>query len=221
MLRALAACSLAPKRPAGRGRPRRSEPRGQPDDRPLVGHVPLEAAVLVVLVQHAVAGAHEGGTAEQLEAVADAGGPAPGEVRADAEAADVALGEGLPAIGELEPPAEADDRIGPGLGSGKYADVRATANAYCQGLGLGPVRKWKANACGEDESSYVRFNPGANAWEFRSSGSANNEFGLLPLSAPDLSSLRRPIRAEASQDQWVTAACSADLVALDTVHHNM
>ena len=42
-------------------------------------------------------------------------------------------------------------------GSGKYADVRATANAYCQGLGLGPVRTWEANACGEDESSYVRF----------------------------------------------------------------
>ena len=63
-------------------------------------------------------------------------------------------------------------------GSGKYADVRATANAYCQGLGLGPVRTWQANGCGEDESSYVRFNPGANAWEFRSSGSANNEAGF-------------------------------------------
>jgi secreted trypsin-like serine protease len=63
-------------------------------------------------------------------------------------------------------------------GSGKYADVRATANAYCQGLGLGPVRTWEANACGEDESSYVRFSPGANRWEFRSSGSANNEPGF-------------------------------------------
>jgi trypsin len=63
-------------------------------------------------------------------------------------------------------------------GSGKYADVRATANAYCEGLGLGAVRTWQANACGEDESSYVRFNPGANAWEFRSSGSANNESGF-------------------------------------------
>ncbi len=63
-------------------------------------------------------------------------------------------------------------------GSGKYADVRATANAYCQGLGLGAVRTWEANACGEDESSYVRFNPADNRWEFRSSGSANNESGF-------------------------------------------
>ena len=63
-------------------------------------------------------------------------------------------------------------------GSSKYADVRATANAYCQGLGLGPVSTWEANACGEDESSYVRFNPGTNSWEFRSSGSANNESGF-------------------------------------------
>ena len=63
-------------------------------------------------------------------------------------------------------------------GSGKYADVRATANAYCQGLGLGSVSTWVANGCGEDESSYVRFNPGTNSWEFRSSGSANNESGF-------------------------------------------
>ena len=63
-------------------------------------------------------------------------------------------------------------------GSGKYADVRATANAYCLGLGLGAVRTWEANACGEDESSYVRFNPADNRWEFRSSGSANNESGF-------------------------------------------
>lgn len=63
-------------------------------------------------------------------------------------------------------------------GSGKYADVRATANAYCRGLGLGPVRTWEANACGEDESSYIRFNRGTNRWEFRASGSANNELGF-------------------------------------------
>lgn len=63
-------------------------------------------------------------------------------------------------------------------GSGKYADVRATANAYCQGLGLGSVLTWEANTCGEDESSYIRFNPGLNRWEFRSSGSANNESGF-------------------------------------------
>jgi trypsin len=78
-------------------------------------------------------------------------------------------------------------------GSGKYADVRATANSYCQGVGRGPVRNWEANTCGEDESSYVRFNPVNNSWEFSSSGSANNESGFCRY--PLLSSVSCEARA--------------------------
>lgn len=63
-------------------------------------------------------------------------------------------------------------------GTRKYANMRATANAYCSGLGKGPALRWEANGCGEDESAYLRFNPGAGKWEFRSSGSANNPSGF-------------------------------------------
>lgn len=68
-------------------------------------------------------------------------------------------------------------------GTRKYADVRATANAYCAGLGRGPAVRWEANSCGEDESAYMRFNPGTGRWESRASGSANNEphFCRYPL----------------------------------------
>jgi hypothetical protein len=68
-------------------------------------------------------------------------------------------------------------------GTRRYADVTATANAYCLGLGQTRAASWQASDCGEDESSYVRFNPDNGAWEGKRSGSRNNPRGqcLYPL----------------------------------------
>lgn len=68
-------------------------------------------------------------------------------------------------------------------GTRKYADLKATADAYCQGIGFPEALWWNSNECGEDESTYVRYNPSSQQWESRNSGSSNNPGGycLYPL----------------------------------------
>lgn len=62
-------------------------------------------------------------------------------------------------------------------GTRKYADLQATADAYCRGLGKNIALSWQSNSCGEDESSFVRYDPVSRQWESRASGSANNRGG--------------------------------------------
>jgi len=62
-------------------------------------------------------------------------------------------------------------------GTRQYADVNATADAYCRALGFGGASSHSAERCGEDESSYMRYNPDTSAWESKASGSRNNPPG--------------------------------------------
>lgn len=59
-------------------------------------------------------------------------------------------------------------------GTRKYADLQGTADAYCRGLGYSSAISWTSESCGEDESSFARYNSTRGVWESRSSGSANN-----------------------------------------------
>ncbi|WP_028875811.1 serine protease [Teredinibacter turnerae] len=62
-------------------------------------------------------------------------------------------------------------------GTRTYADLQATANAYCRGLGYNRANYWRSEGCGEDEDSFIRFDPAINNWHSRNSGSANNRGG--------------------------------------------
>lgn len=60
-----------------------------------------------------------------------------------------------------------------------YANVKATADQYCDYLGYTHAASYTATKCGEDESSYMRFNPSKFVWEYRDSGSKNRCYKLL------------------------------------------
>lgn len=62
-------------------------------------------------------------------------------------------------------------------GEPAYADVPATADAFCRTKGKSRAVTYATNACGEDESSFYRYQNGR--WELKSSGSANRCYRML------------------------------------------